>query len=121
MQMPAQTTQMPMTAPWAPMQQGSEGVLELQVRDAALDRLRMSAQAGDAEAQFVLGQRYEAEKDEALDRNVRRANMWYAKAASQGHRGAQSAVERLRYEVFCKTWCGVPQVRGECRGVLFKG
>lgn len=104
------------------MQQGSQvRDAEPQVRDAALDRLRMSAQAGDAEAQFVLGQRYEAEKDEVLDRNVRRANMWYAKAASQGHSGAQSAVERLRYEVFCKTWCGVPQVRGQCRSVLFDG
>ena len=104
MQMPLQTTQM---ASWTTDVQvpGPDGH---RMNRAAIESIQISAHANNVDAQFELGQHYEHAP--SLERNVRLANLWYSRAALQGHSGARDAVRRLRYEVLCKTWCSVPQV-----------
>ena len=102
-----------------PMQGESQMVPELRGRGmegSPLEFLQQQATGGNADAQFELGRRYEQGPLghgplEGLEQNVRRAHMWYTRAAGQGHAPAQASVERTRYDYFCKTWCSVPQVR----------
>src|SRR3990172_9429688 len=52
-----------------------------------LSDLKAQAQAGDAEVQFTLGDRYENGEDKVRDE--KQAVYWYTRAAEQGHAVAQ--------------------------------
>ena len=60
---------------------------EYQGDDAALRRLLLLAQQGDADAQFELGRSYTIGRGVAED--DQEAVFWYRKAAEQGHVGGQ--------------------------------
>ena len=60
---------------------------EYQGDDAALRRLLLLAQQGDADAQFELGRSYTIGRGVAED--DQEAVYWYRKAAEQGHADAQ--------------------------------
>lgn len=55
--------------------------------DAAMkpDPLRARAEAGDAAAQFELGNSYDAPDNSSSPESVREALVWYERAAAQGH------------------------------------
>ncbi|WP_137862230.1 MULTISPECIES: SPOR domain-containing protein [unclassified Sphingomonas] len=55
----------------------------------AVDRWRGPAMKGDADAQFNLGQAYKLGRGVAADLN--QAELWYAKAAAQGHEQAEAS------------------------------
>lgn len=55
----------------------------------AVDRWRSPAMKGDADAQFNLGQAYKLGRGVAADLN--QAELWYAKAAAQGHEQAEAS------------------------------
>ena len=55
--------------------------------EAAAKALRTSAEAGDASAQFKLGQLYD--EGTGVPQNYRQAMEWFEKAAKQGHVDAQ--------------------------------
>jgi uncharacterized protein len=55
--------------------------------DAAAKELRKSAKAGDASAQFRLGQLYD--EGTGVPQDYGQAKEWFEKAAKQGHAGAQ--------------------------------
>ena len=55
--------------------------------EAAAKALRTSAEAGDAYAQFKLGQRYD--EGTGVPQSYRQAMEWFEKAAKQGHVDAQ--------------------------------
>src|SRR5689334_22884384 len=61
--------------------------LVAQPRDAQLERLRARAEAGDPDAQVVLGGLYEV--GDGVERDGARAIAWYRKAAERGHAEAQ--------------------------------
>lgn len=58
------------------------------------DKTRQAAAAGDADAQFSLGEAHE-EGNEGLSRSVTEAAVWYRRAAEQGHLEAQLALAQL--------------------------
>lgn len=53
-----------------------------------LDALRLAAEQGDAEAQYLLGSAYS--DGEEVEESPERAARWFRKAAEQGHAGAQN-------------------------------
>lgn len=73
----------------------AEGLAALQRGDStrALDEFRRAAEAGDARAQFRLGQSYERGDDVLQDFVI--AHMWYNLAAAQGHEDATAARDGL--------------------------
>ncbi|CAG9202778.1 MULTISPECIES: tetratricopeptide repeat protein [Burkholderia cepacia complex] len=58
--------------------------------------LSLRATAGDAQAQFVLAERYA--NGEGVQQSSRNATYWYARAAAQGHVQAQKEQARCRDE-----------------------
>ena len=66
----------------------AEGKAALEVKDYAVARkeLEPPAEAGDAEAQFLLGEIYR--RGLGVSASPRMAQKWYAPAAAQGHGGA---------------------------------
>jgi GAF domain-containing protein len=63
---------------------------------ADLDRLRKSAELGDANSQFALGARYAVGED--LPRNYSTAVHWFSLAAEQGHVLAQATLGAYYWE-----------------------
>lgn len=57
--------------------------------------LRTAAEAGDAEAQFALGEAYRMGRGVTTDREI--ALGWYRRAAAQGHLGARDALGLLLF------------------------
>ena len=55
--------------------------------EATAKALRISAEKGDASAQYRLGQRYD--EGVGVSQDYRQAKEWFEKAANQGHPGAQ--------------------------------
>ena len=64
--------------------------------EADLDRLRKSAEQGDANSQFALGARYAMGED--LPRNYSTAVHWFSRAAEQGHVLAQATLGAYYWE-----------------------
>lgn len=61
--------------------------------DATAKELRKSAKAGDASAQFRLGQLYD--EGTGVPQDYGQAKEWFEKAAKQGHAGAQTNLGTL--------------------------
>ena len=65
-----------------------------------VSRYLEAAEQGHADAQYILGLTYEYglryNHDDAIPKNLNEARKWYQKAAKQGYRAAQQALERLK-------------------------
>jgi hypothetical protein len=67
---------------------GAEQVVAANVSPSMLNIERFSAERGDAQSQYFLGEHYEL-GDSGVERDLATALLWYRKAADQGHAAAQ--------------------------------
>jgi len=68
-------------------------VMENQITVEDVDRAKIAAAEGDAEAQYHLALMFDAGK--GVDRNPKEAERWYLAAAAQGHMNAQYFLARM--------------------------